>query len=73
MFLYLKIWFFRKFFGRTAFEVITKPISAMAYALEKLMDAKVEEMMVLEVMHKAASDEHDLAEATLKNLQGVLG
>lgn len=62
MFLYLKIWFFRKFFGRTALDVI-----------EKLMDAKLEEMIALTAMHQAASQEHDLAEATLNNPKNVLG
>lgn len=72
MYLILKLWVFRKFFGKTAYDVITSPISKMRRGLEYLVSAKATEMEILEAMHSAASDEQDAAAATLNSLSMVV-
>lgn len=71
-YLMLKLWFYRKVFGKTDFEVVTSPVQKMKKRLNFLVEAKANEMAILEMLHSNASDEQDAATTTLANLDGVV-
>lgn len=70
-YLMLKLWFYRKVFGKTGYDVITSPIQKVKKGLNFLVEKKTEEMAILEILHSCASDEQDAATTTLANLDGV--
>lgn len=61
-----------KMLGRTAYEVITSPLSKMKDALSKLIELKADEISALVQLTKDAMNEQESAIKTLDGLKKII-